>query len=42
MNDENKTYNNENNELNKKIDNLNNTLLYEQRISKRKINLNMI
>ena len=36
-NNENNTFNNnENNELNKKIDTLNSTLLYEQRISKRK------
>ena len=35
-NKENKSFNTENNELNKKLDNLNNTLLYEQKISKRK------
>ena len=35
-NKENKSFNTENNELNKKLDNLNNTLLYEQKISKGK------
>ena len=35
-NDNNKTYINENNELSKKLDTINNTLLYEQKITKRK------
>ena len=36
INNDNKSFNTENNELNKKMDNLNNTLLYEQKLSKPK------